>query len=415
MGELPRASKPDRLDASAAERREPNWAEVEVIALSTRERHQTKERAKTLVNEAIYCQQFVQFIKELLARTDIVIDDDARRNFANVMDQLRAYHGSVRFQLRPPEDSAQALPRLIPEGAAQQLIDLSEPEDSLSEMESISRIDAALSRTTRPRIFSVSDSHVTTAYVMAHLREQRQPLHTVGVVSFDHHTDLRSVRGVAKKESVMTHVLEESGVGAVAVIGYDDSYAPPSSPRLRDQQLDRVTGAELYRNGRPDVQRFSRALEDIFADWRGRGITSVYTSVDLDGLRLPEQLYTATDYNPLDNIRGLLDLPADGPVRDRLRGGAAELPPAKAEEATLWLKNFLRAHQLTEYNGIPAAWVTRAMRLARDQFGLQLGVSRLGTEQRIVGDIVEYTPPDYQNRTARITTALLGSMAKAAS
>jgi hypothetical protein len=269
-------------------------------------------------------------------------------------------------------------------------------------------------RTERPQIFSVSDSHTTTAYVMSWLSEHRVPLRQLGVLSFDHHTDILPVRGAVKKESVMTHLLQESGVGRVAVVGFDDRFVRSKTHPAVANRFDAVSGAELYSSHGPDKHLFDQTMEHIFDDWQAGGITTLYTSVDLDGLRLPDQLYTATDYNPIDNIRGLLDLPQPSPVRDQLATPVDTLSVRQADEAVRWLKNFLRARQLTDYHGIPASWVTRAMHLAHDRFGLQLGVTRPGTEQRLVGDIVEYTLPDYQQRTAKITRALLGSMAKVA-
>ena len=144
--------------------------------------------------------------------------------------------------------------------------------------------------------------------------------------------------------------------------------------------------------------------------WKVRGIEQVYTSVDLDGLHLTEQLYTATDYNPLDWVRQMLDLSPNHPVRSNLAERVSDLSTMRAQYLANWLQQKLKANDLDEYHGIPASWVTRAMQMARTEFGLQLGVRRPDKEQLVVGDIVEYMPPDYQGRTATIAAALLGSM-----
>lgn len=390
--------------------REPRWRDLDVLVLTTRERHQAQERRKKIVDEAVICNQYIQFIDDITKRTDITIPENIRTNFLNAKQLLQAYHREVRHGLYLEPDSDRLIEQIIPNEATIHPVGLSEPEDSMSETENIKRIDDAMGRTSEPQIFSISDSHVTTAYVMKWLEEQNRSMHKVGVLSFDHHTDLREVRGAAKKDSVMTHLIEESGVGAVAVIGYDPMFAPPMRTTSRSSRIDRITGQELYQDHKPNVTNYLAQLSEIMGVWRDRGITSLYTSVDLDGLRLPEQLYTATDYNPLDNIRWLIDCEPYDLARQRLARGAAELSNVQAQEAVDWLQNMLRANQLDVYNGIPASWVTRAMRLAKEQFGLQIGVTRPGTEQRVIGDIVEFTPPDYQNRTARISRALLGSM-----
>lgn len=395
--------------------RGPRWQEVAVLALTTNERHQTTERLKVLVDEAILCQRYIAYIDALLKRPDITISDGIKLNFTNVAQQMRAYHREVRHHLRPAPDASQALQQIVPDEAAAHHIALSEPEDSLTETDNIQRIGGAMVETHHPQVFSISDSHVTTAYMLKWLAEEHgQPLQSVGVLSFDHHTDLGPVRGVAKKENVMAHVLHNSGVGAVAVLGYEQMFSPPMITVSTRQRVDCITGTDLYRDGHPDVERFREQMIPILADWKQRGITSVYTSVDLDGLRLPEQLYTATDYNPLDNIRWLLDVPQKSPIRKRFDQGVDGLSTSQANESVDWLNNVLTANQLSAYHGIPASWVTRAMRLAKEDFGLQLGIDRPDSTQRVIGDIVEYTPPDYQNRTARISRALLGSMSTVA-
>ncbi|EKD76705.1 MAG: hypothetical protein ACD_43C00017G0005 [uncultured bacterium] len=408
---IPELQKPPE----SPERREPDWSALDVVAFSTREHHQTHERSKLLVDEAVLCHYYVILVKDLLARSDIVIDNNTQRNFQNIIHQLQAYNTTVRHQLQIYQTPEKIWSGLFPVGVGKHIIGSVDPDDSMVETDNIRKIDTGMNKTSRPRIISLSDSHVTTAYTMKWLEEQRLSLDTVGVLSFDHHTDLRPVRGSAKKANVMTHLLEESRVGAVAIIGYDPNISPPSQPKLHNQQLDVISGARLYTADQPNVGRFLRELSIIMTSWKKHDITSVYTTVDLDGLRLPEQLYTATDYNPLDNIRQLLDLPAKEMVRDRVMAGAADLSTSRAQDTVRWLQNYFNANKLIDYNGVPASWVARAMRMAREQFGMQIGITRPGTEQRIVGDIVEYTPPDYQNRTARITKALLGSMVNAAS
>jgi hypothetical protein len=257
---------------------------------------------------------------------------------------------------------------------------------------------------------SLSDSHTTSALVLEQLHEFGVSMSQVGVVSFDHHTDLRPVRIVPTKESVMQYALQRVGVGAVIVVGCGDYSTTLQSEQSNAQRLDVVSGDQLYNNGQPNVQEFLRMLKIIFADWQRRGITNMYTTIDLDGLRLLEQGYSATDYNPLDRLRNLVAVTDDEIVRDYLNTDVTDVTADLAQGLVRWLSVFLRSAKLREYNGVPASWVTRTMRLGRDQFGLQLGVTVPTTKRRVVGDIVEYTTPDYQNRTARITQALLGAM-----
>jgi arginase family enzyme len=396
------------------ERREAPWQNVEVLMLVTRERHQAQERNKLLARDSIIAQGYVQLMQDLLARADLNISPKQRKAFESVTAQLRIYQSYLRQHLRPEPPIEPGLQSTTPPEAKQQLINLYEPEDSLVHEANVQRVSNALENSDRSELFSLSDSHTTTAYILQALREEGVPLQQVGLLTFDHHTDLRPISGTAKKDSVVTHAVQTLGVGGVIIAGYESQFAAPEELGNRRQRIERLPAHHYYADERPNRAAFLSDLEPIFDQWKQQGVTSVYTSVDLDGLRLPEQLYTATDYNPLDQIRRLLDAPENSMLLERLRAGGASLSTKQAQETLGWLYSVLQHNQLTDYRGVPASWVIQAQRLAHEQFGLQLGIQRPGTEQRVIGDVVEFTPPDYQNRTARIAKALLGGMAKAA-
>lgn len=399
--------------AAQSERREAPWADVEVVSLVTRERHQAAERYKVLVHDSILAQGYTQLLHELLARPDLALTATQQRDFKVAMDQLRVYQRYVRDHLRPEPPIEPSLRSIIPSEAESQLVQLTEPEDSLAHEANVRSTSDALASTSRPEVFGFSDSHTATSYLLQALHEAGVTMHRVGVLTFDHHTDLRPISGGAKKDSVFTHVVQELGVGAVAIAGFDRRFAAPESSGKRRQRIERLPSDLYYTHGQPDTAKFLRDIAQMFAEWKAQGITSLYTSVDLDALRLPEQLYTATDYNPIDSVRWLLDVSEREILMERFRRGATNLTLSRAQDTAGWLHSVLQHNQLTQYQGVPASWVTRAQRLAHEQFGLQLGITRPGTEQRVVGDVVEFTPPDYQGRTARIAKAILGGMAKA--
>ncbi|EKD79291.1 MAG: hypothetical protein ACD_41C00111G0006 [uncultured bacterium] len=167
------------------------------------------------------------------------------------------------------------------------------------------------------------------------------------------------------KSNVMQYILEHRLVDAVAVLGTDPIFQEDVPKGQRRYVYDIVPGQELYSRDQPDKTKLLAALDAIFSQWQANGIREVYISVDLDGLRLPEQHYTGTDYKP-------------------------------------WAG--------TSYYGIPAAWIPAAMQQARTKHGLRLGVHNHRTGQRFVGDVVEYNLPDEGQRTARITKHILGAM-----
>lgn len=400
-----------RLPEKRQERRAPDWSKLDVFTITTKERHHDKVRKKHLPDEAALLGQYARFITQLLDRADVTITTSERNDFRHVLRYIEIYNDSLREELLHPADTASALQQIIPPPVTTYQLDFSERGDNAIHMQRLEQLEDALIHTDRPRIISLSDSHSTSAVLLDRLCESGVGMSGVGVLSFDHHTDLRPFVHGPRKESVMSYALQRVGVGAVGVIGCGDY-----STRLQSEETNRrsgyvvVGGSELYTNGLPNVREYYHILKNIFSDWKQRGITSVYTTVDLDGLRLLEQGYSATDYNPLDHIRGLVEKTADETVRDYINTDVTRMSASVAQDLVRWLSFFLGTAKLREYNGVPASWVTRSMRLARDQFGLKLGVPLPNTERRIVGDIVEYTTPDYQKRTAKITQALLGAM-----
>jgi len=242
-------------------------------------------------------------------------------------------------------------------------------------------LEGAIRGFDRPYVLTTSSTHRSTAQLFDALdRVSDFDTGQRGIISFDHHSDLEGVNqklnpgDLPSKANVMAYVLKKRHVEAVAVFGTSDFYSIASG-----KNYDVIPSGQLYEHGLPQRQLFIEQLRRTLQSWKETGIRQVYTSVDLDGLRLPEQLYSATDYNPIDQLRYKLLHSSDNVSHE-------------------------------PYQGIPAAWIPLAMQIARREFGMVLGLKKHRSEQRIIGDVVEYVGPDYAGRTARIAKAILGSM-----
>ncbi|EKD78441.1 MAG: hypothetical protein ACD_41C00347G0002 [uncultured bacterium] len=223
----------------------------------------------------------------------------------------------------------------------------------------------------RRHLLLTSSSHKVTAYVQEALEQSLGwGMKNRAILAFDHHSDMENIETgktniYVSKSNVMQYVLEHKLADAVAVLGTHPIFLERTPKDQRKHQYDIVSGRDLYSGEKPDKAKLLATLDEIFSQWQAQGIREVYVSVDLDGLRLPEQLYTGVDYYPL--------------TKD-------------------------------PYYGLPASWIPTAMHHARTKYGLHLGVRNPRTGQQFVGDVVEYNLPDERQRTARIAKHILGAM-----
>lgn len=286
----------------------------------------------------------------------------------------------------------------------------------------ISQLIEFLKTNKRPQVEFVSTSHVTTADVFDAMYYSRQfnLKHTAALV-FDHHADVHPDHGLPNKASVFNYLLDKAKLlDRVAIIGTHEGYSQWSFGATTI-----ISGRELYNDVGPNRAKFFSNLSDISMEWRKSGIMQVYTSVDLDGLRLSEQGYTATDYNPVDQVRAWMRLPS---VQAHIEA-VLQQPRLRSYDQKEWddtdrqtaqlMKIFARSLQqdmfarkgkTRPYFGVPAAWVIQGVDFLREQ-GFHIGVSSQSGQQRVLGDVVEYVGRDHRHRTAKIAAGILNGLA----
>lgn len=264
----------------------------------------------------------------------------------------------------------------------------------------------------------LSDSHKLTTAIFEGLKESQWDMtgRKVGVLSFDHHTDMGPYDVVPNKASVMSF-LAHSYANRLAVFG-------PTAHSVKDNGIagtNVIYNDELYNRGVPSNVKFERHLRDILSAWKKDGITDVYTSVDLDGLRIDELGYEGVDYGRTRMVTCLLVslLQLLNEHKLDLRASFEEVrKDMKRLETWSNILNDLEAlgHVVHEpYQGVPATWIPRAMRIARDEFGMHLGLRDQQTGRRVIGDITEWImESDKGARTIKIAAHLFNAMLREA-
>lgn len=252
-------------------------------------------------------------------------------------------------------------------------------------------------------IVTLSDSHTATAYALLAAEETGWNLGRTAVLSFDRHTDyMPEEKYSVVKATVMSDLLQRTQVPAVAVVG--TYYHPKYEEQRGDKKtINFLSGEDVIWKGKPDHAAFQAWMTKQIVQWQERGIDSIYTTVDLDCLRLYEQGYTGTDYSPTSVITQLLKSNELANIVQAYNGN-------NAAELVHRIKFQMDARELY---GIPASWIGRALDMAKQQ-GLQIGVTHPNKPKRLIGDVVEYMTPDNQQRTAKITKALLTRLVSAA-
>ncbi|MBI4407757.1 MAG: hypothetical protein HY565_04645 [Candidatus Kerfeldbacteria bacterium] len=355
------------------ERRMPNWSSASIVHFeSTDDRHSAFNRAH------------VPTVERWQLLYEAVQSNPALRTIAAQLRQYKELLLTTQPQTDPLSEHLQtALPNA--DIKALPLLLHTDLEDVIQQLE-------------RPYVLTTSSTHRSTGQVL-------EAVHRLGdfetgpraILSFDHHSDLETIDQPAEsgdlpsKSNVMAYVLKKKLVDAVAVFGTSEFYAMP--PGLKHTV---IPSSALYADGLPQRRQFIEALRVTFDRWQKQGIRQLYTSVDLDSLRLPSQLYSGTDYNPIDRLRTLLL----APDLEQMIGDP---------QLTSFLSHY-RSYDADTYQGIPAAWIPLAMQTARTEFGMTIGIKKHRSEQRIVGDVVEYVGPDLDGRTAKISAAILSSM-----
>lgn len=272
-------------------------------------------------------------------------------------------------------------------------------------------IQDILDQTDRRYLLSTSDSHFTTGAIIGAAREYQWIQRPTAVISFDRHTDLQDyMLNVLGKANVMAYMLKYKLIDRIGVFGVDENILlredTPTDPDVLDNSSV-IMIQNLYTNSKPDKQKFLHHLHSLFTQWQKSGIEQIYTSVDIDGLRLAEHGYTGTDYNAF--ILRLMRILQKPELQQLCEQAVVDIHSGSTEgiEQLVQLAKDIIVKPCPD---VPASWIIHAMQIAREQYGFILGIQHAESKKQIVGDIVEFTQPDYQGRTEKIAYALLNGM-----
>jgi len=252
-------------------------------------------------------------------------------------------------------------------------------------------------------ILTFADSHTATAYTLLAAEQSGWDLQHTAVLSFDRHTDYRpEAEHAVLKPTVMSDILKRTQVPAVAVVG-PFYHSNKMQPRTDGKYFDLLTGDSIMAGNKANESAYQQWMTGLFQTWQADGITAIYTTVDLDGLRLYTQGYTGTDYSPSSILI------------KALKNGTLEsiVSQYNGHNVTELVRRLRFEADTRELNGIPASWIGRALDQAK-QLGFQIGVKHPDKPKRLIGDVVEYMVPDAGGRTAKIAQALMRRLASVA-
>ncbi|MBI4407468.1 MAG: arginase family protein [Candidatus Kerfeldbacteria bacterium] len=397
-----------RLEHRAEER--VDWSQVSHIHFRTAEQ-QLLDRRLDKINELRQILPiYLEVLRYVTATPELGLTATQQRTVQDVVKWLHVYDQLFSQEIIA-RDLSQPEAEALRVTAAVQLseVKLNRPVDDLLEggSSNLPLVEEWVQVVDRPLLVTTSDSHTTAAYMLQAAENGGYDLSHSAVLSFDHHTDLvDSAATGLHKGSVMSHILDKTQLPALAVVG--PLHATTGHKAPFGKSVDIVTGKDLYTAGHlPDKAKYTAYLRDILARWQEMGITQIYPSIDLDGLRLTQQVYTATDYNSLDLMkREFFDEQLQDLADQTLHGIGLQRQSAASEFVAL-LEMHMDAKGFSPYQGLPASWIGLALDMATKEYGFTIGIKHPNKPSKIVGDIVEYTPPDHQGRTAKITKALL--------
>ncbi|MFC1598171.1 hypothetical protein ACFL2M_01420 [Patescibacteria group bacterium] len=413
---------PERPERKKPEKREANWSQAAVLHIATPEQHSTPKREKQY--SPFVHKKIIPAIKKIITDPEIDLGDTQRRQLKEFFQMLQAYQKWIE---RPTEHQTEAFTDYVRSkqpSAELKEVSLSGDQETTTKVptlrEGVAVVQTELAKLDRPEVISTSDNHITTGVLFKAMEANGWDLQNTAVLVFDHHADLtRQELKRLYKSNVISFLLNENLVSSAAIFGVRESDILMWGEN--DKPVDLVSGPSLYQyetpgSGKPSREEFIAQLRKIFEKWRQRGIQQVFTSVDLDALRLSEQLYSATDYNPLDPVRELVQRFDLGEFADVVTDKtAAPWDRAYAEKclAEIIIGDIHRK-EAVPYRGIPASWVVQAVEMAQKEYDLQIGIRNPKTKQIMVGDVVEYVPPDHRMQTAKIASGIMNGLLHAA-
>jgi hypothetical protein len=391
--------------AELTERRQANWQETSLILMQAGDKH-VKQSYIEDCDESKVGQREVDVsiaVVKALIEADINIDSDKLRHLEVLLRELELLKEAV-YEHKLQGANINGLVESWPEAEAADVfkVKLDQHEDSRT-------IDLISRR--RRYLLGLADSHRATYDLILQARQHRfiTGMHTA-VLSFDHHADVfypKRYDDPIEKNGLVSGLLDCRLISAAAVIGPFDTPDQRSMDQHRRQghNINIVHCDSLYSGSKPVVASFESALREILQFWKMKNIRQIYPSIDLDGLRLSEIGYTAVDYVSFLELKRILFKA----YRYFTMLQNAESTPDERERLLRTLVDLIcRDHP--RYYGLPASWPLRALEIARDEYGFEIGLRHPSTGQRLVGDITEFTGYDYQGHTAKITRALANGL-----
>lgn len=380
-------------------RRNPDWKNTAVVHVETDEQHSLRSTEKFLSRQHPLTQEqiekYIEHGRQLLANKKF-----CEHLHQNEIDRLQRRIARIA---RLHADGFLENPQLQEAPASSHFFDANNAPGNRATIEEKNQrrcqdqLQKFLELSSQPYKLMTSNSHRTTGDLFTAMNAQQEwdTAHTA-ILSFDKHHDAHAPgKHILQKSTVMGYLLSEGFVDAVGVVGTRGE---------RIQDLSRFSTPpiqNMYRDDMPQSRLFDAYITHLFDKWKKIGIRQIYPSVDLDGLRLQEVGYTGTDYNPLDAWR--LTIAQDR--TPQLITNSDHITPETIEEVR-------SMYGMLPTYGVPASWIPRALAMAREKFGWGIGIPGTGDHQgeRIVGDVVEYVPLDYKNRTARIAGGITNAL-----
>ena len=403
-----------QLGPQPHERHEGVWQNAQILFLQTNDQHYDGRPSspEDFYQTVLSAQKLLHSLEK--QGTSLLVQKNLTPFELSRVSRLREAIDSSSVQKRiislidAPDTDPSTLRSTIdtkhPDGAFELLIGDKETRINLD------HLAKSIRQSDRMNLFSISDSHRTTADIFRALRKNEwsyRPRETA-VLSFDHHTDTYKIpTNDPQKANVMRWLLEQKYIGKLGVIG---TQTVDLADRMADATF--VEGAFLYDGfGDPDKGKFEESLDRLFWGWSTTGIKEIYFSTDLDGLRLDKLGYTSTDYG------------IERRQWEALRRFARAEPYLFDQQLTSELRAKIWGsihHALTSfttmqrpYHGIPAAWILHAVRAAKDApYDFHIGVSDIRTGKKVIGDITEVSGVDRKRHGERITTALVEALLK---
>lgn len=395
------------------ERREQNWKNVSVISIESNEVDippiaDTVQRfAEQHGNDDM--ETWLHAVRENVATVRSELGDRLSQEDERLFSAFERYSDVIMKFVNSTDISTASLSELI-QGSRPEVEMVRGTMPSFRDQsfdQSVRNMRAIFEQVSRSDSIMTSDSHAATPLLLSAVSKERfWPTHDTAVLSFDHHTDFMpdSSPDAVRKASQFSALFHHTDIAAGCVVGVQPFEATPSTVIDR-RPADFITGKDLYTQGKPNADALRASLDPIFRKWKEMRVRFVYPSIDLDALQIVENQYTGVDYHHMYSMLVYME---------KVKQWAeqvvdSEKQPDVLKEIQKETQRNIRTGGIPYY-GVPASWITKSLRYARDNYGFEIGIRQSNTGRRLVGDVVEYAPQDYKGRTAKIAQAIMNSL-----